>query len=869
MKLTKKIFADNSEREMTEKDIISVCAKNNKNKICTMKDNYIVHVENENKIKFIIKDNIEKSDITKHKLWNRLIILPNKINYSVHKYKEKIFVMPLDKYTHDSIESYLKLKKITFLLDKYQNAIRVYPKKILSIGYEIKLLDRAKFFYKMLKVNVDNIAPIDICDTIEYNIIKKLKIPANDETNLNNNTQKKPIPPLCDSLILQGFYLFLHNAKISKEVIKEFDTFRDQFDNGEYDSISLHMALLSISNDSKNDMFKYFNPIISLLCNRYSTPNILDHFETFIEYMKDVTSIYTITYNNKYIVSRLLLNFDLYEQKIKGNVDDKIQKNLYYLAKYNIVKISYIDGLRQKNGDYDKYDIMRLRIIVYLEHPNDNYYIGEKYWKTVLQKYDVLLEDLVEYGILLRTEWMHINNKKKDTFILWNKYAKCENIIKSFINMLLGEKKKIVTNKSILRNEIQNKAYISALEEPISIISGGPGTGKSHIIEKLWDTINQNNNLCYIMSFTGSAVNVLKRRIQKNNAYNDMVSTNLSTVDKFIISADTVAKKIHSDENYNKDVSIIIDEFSMISVKKFAQLLYQLYKNYIPVSHLILVGDREQLPSIDPGTLLYDLLYYGNKKSITIHGKSYKHIHHDNFGKIPVTILQKNFRSERSLVNLYTYVKQDNINRIFQSKGNYFYEPYNKQTLDNNIFNLFDGVSNSDNSVVIVPTNNLAKKINKMVKNILDDSSNPDKMEIGDTIICKNTFDVNISVKIEGKEVSTQTKIYNGDMYKIVRKKYNITTIRPIDSKNEYIITTSQLFRYFSLGYAITMHKSQGKEWNDVLVVLYTGNMLYTKNLLYTALTRAKKSCTLLATKNNVQICLDNPQKQVFSKICL
>ncbi len=372
----------------------------------------------------------------------------------------------------------------------------------------------------------------------------------------------------------------------------------------------------------------------------------------------------------------------------------------------------------------------------------------------------------------------------------------------------------------------QKKAIRTALENNLSIITGGPGTGKTTIINaivRLYIEINklesyEKNSDIALIAPTGRA----SKRMSETTNFGAM------TIHRFLKwNKETNSFQIN-ENNKNNHKLVIVDETSMIDTYLFDSLLKGLNSNI----KLILVGDSFQLPSVGPGLILNDL----------INSERIEHIE-----------LTKIYRQSNNsyIPYLAKEIKENNLNEYFQEQK----DDYNFLASDNiNIKPLISnicskakdkGLDEKDMQVLIpiYKGENGIDNINMVLKDIFN-PSNENKKEF---------LYSNISYRKNDKVLQLvndpDNNVFNGDIgfideiYSNNSKKYVLS----VNFDGNYIDYKKEDLNKLKHAYAISIHKSQGSEFNHVILPItrHYHKMLYNK-LIYTAVSRAKKSLTII-----------------------
>ncbi len=390
---------------------------------------------------------------------------------------------------------------------------------------------------------------------------------------------------------------------------------------------------------------------------------------------------------------------------------------------------------------------------------------------------------------------------------------------------------------NIQLNGEQTDAVLASLNKGVSIITGGPGTGKTTIVRCILEMFKQQGNKVLLCAPTGRASKRLTETSgMEAKTIHRALEMNPADGEGFF----------HRNENNPLDADIvIIDEVSMVDVT----LLYHLTKALKSTARLILVGDKDQLPSVGAGNVLRDLI-----ESKKIHTTQLINIYRQGNDSLIIT--------NAHLINSGKMPVIDNSSKDF------FYEAGN------------DLVKNSETIVDLVTTrlpnyfgykpekiqvlapmkagpcgiDNLNKRLQMTINPYFSGvelSTDFTKYHVNDKVMqIQNNYEMEY-VKYEDNGTTQQgTGVFNGDIGYISRidPETREVTIRFDDGK---ICRYAQTDLYqITLAYAITIHKSQGSEFDCVVIPLVPGApIIVTRNLLYTAITRAKKTVVLVGSK--------------------
>ncbi len=465
-------------------------------------------------------------------------------------------------------------------------------------------------------------------------------------------------------------------------------------------------------------------------------------------------------------------------------------------------------------------------------------------------------------------------------------------------------KEKIMNDKdSISLTEEQKLAVFNALNRKISIISGGPGTGKSTVIKTIVSLYD--GNKIALTSLSGKAAQRLSDIINTNSNTNSNNSNiDISTIHRLLKAQfDRQTNESFFTFNENNKLPhdlIVIDEMSMVDIIIF----YKLLKAVKDGASLVLVGDANQIPSVSPGDVLRDLIYSYSGISDTYETGAF----------FPIVFLTKVFRqNEGGLINLNAHNLLNNKKFITEKKetgGKEFIIKYKKgydaadsgkeellkdfiefikKIANNRINKKIINASAFDDIQVLTPMrkgdlgyNNL-NKILQGIFNPLPDYTE-DATDIPTIYAAENTAEnLNRPVficngiqfrlydRVIQKKNNYDLDVFNGDTGYIVNIDHNEKTLsvdfsinNNLDGKNKTVIYDFlDVYENIMHAYALSIHKAQGSEFNNVVVLFHQSHyMMLKKNLLYTAITRGKKNVVIFGTFKAFGIAMNSKEEK-------
>lgn len=570
---------------------------------------------------------------------------------------------------------------------------------------------------------------------------------------------------------------------------------------------------------------------------------------TLHEKLKEYESSYeTILYlgNLGFSTKDSMLIYNYYKVRTK----EVIEENIYQLIK-DIYTLTYkkIDQIALKKGLLKDDPIRVEATILYIMNEISNTY-GHSYY--LYEELKMLLPRVLQIEL---SEELLINSlnkleknldiiKKEEKYYLKEMYEAETLIVKRF---RLLEKNKGTTSKDleskildiesfydIKFNEEQHQAIKESYEKDFLIITGGPGTGKTTIMKGITELYRQMNKLSYERLQEKIALLAPTGRAAKRMT--ESTGIRASTIHRFLKWQKETNKFQVNEYNKSKVEFLIIDESSMIDTYLMASLLRGISAN----CKIVLVGDNHQLPSVGPGQILHDLI---------------------SSEKLSVVKLTKLYRQgqDSNIINLAYDIRKGKIdNSIFNVTEDLTFISCPLKDIIPNIMEIattYKDVSYKNFQILAPMYKTLAgiDEINKHIQTIFNPKEkNKKELNVGEV-----TFK-------EGDKVIQLTNmpeenVYNGDIGiidKIVTSpKKEIT----IDYDGTLVKYTPTNFNNFRLAYSISIHKSQGSEFDIVIIPLAKNynKMLYRK-LIYTAVTRSKKKLYLIGEKDALNMAVAN-----------
>lgn len=383
----------------------------------------------------------------------------------------------------------------------------------------------------------------------------------------------------------------------------------------------------------------------------------------------------------------------------------------------------------------------------------------------------------------------------------------------------------------LLYDELQKEAIIRALNQKIFILTGGPGTGKTTIINGIIAVYARLHQIDLTKSETDSPILLAAPTGRAARRMNELTGLPAATIHRHLGLTGESADEVSYRTDYLEADLLIVDEFSMVDT----WLAHQLLTHVSTHSQLIIVGDSDQLPSVNPGQVLADLL----KVSVIPHIK-----------------LEKIYRqsAESTIVSLANQIRQGLLPADFRDKQpdrSYFEAlPEHLPQMISRIVSaaMASGIQAQDIQILAPMYKGVAgiDQLNTLMQNQL----NP--LKEGSLEFNFNDLNFRAKDKVIHLVNDAENNVFNGDLGYIT----DLLPAKYSDSKQDEItinfdgieITYPRNEWYkLTLAYAMSIHKSQGSEFPVVILPLTTSShRMLKRNLLYTAITRSKSKLILL-----------------------
>lgn len=619
-------------------------------------------------------------------------------------------------------------------------------------------------------------------------------------------------------LLLYDYFL----TDTSRKILEQIREKRKECQEDTIDTISVHLGKI-VKGIGKKRLDNWIDIYTSYY--NFDTEHFLS--DNFLYYILSSETVRNMVQQMKWLDKieeeyQLLKNYGISEHQLKYFVKDfkntmmeKIREDVFVLNDY-FVPFSIIDkiGISECNMELtNEKRILNGILYILMNNEKDgntfmDYEICLNECEKLLQIEKEKIEEIIQDNLNLRydSEFILEENRfyrrviyfteQKLGKMMIEKTKEKDNFLPQFIQTYL--------NNTTL-SETQKISIIGILKKKISILTGGPGTGKTTTLRELCQCLNKMGKKCLLAAPTGKAA---KRM-------NESTGETAETVYRLLeYTKHGKFGNFKRNENYKLFADfIIIDESSMLDVYILNSLLKAVHEK----TSIVFVGDVDQLPSVSMGSVFKDM-----KES----------------GRIPTFTLTEVFRQglDSDIIQNSYHVKNNEQLELHQ-KDFYFEKVKNLNDVE-------DWLKKLRNEFLILcpmKVGNLGTvKLNKLMQTL----KNPNPT------IC-SYFDKEFKVgdKIIQLDNNYDKEVFNGEIGYIKSGDKNSLTICFPDNLNHTEITYDyKELHQIDLAYAITIHKSQGSEAKNVVMVVDGNPEFITKELIYTGITRAKEKLLMLST---------------------
>jgi exodeoxyribonuclease V alpha subunit len=410
--------------------------------------------------------------------------------------------------------------------------------------------------------------------------------------------------------------------------------------------------------------------------------------------------------------------------------------------------------------------------------------------------------------------------------------------------------------KGVNLSDEQKESVLSTVNKGVSILTGGPGTGKSTVTKAIVHALNRMGKNVKLAAPTGRAAKRMSQVIGKN----------ASTIHKMLGRDPVTGGFMYHENNTMKCDFLIVDESSMIDISLASSLLKALPNT----AQVLFIGDVDQLPPVGPGSFFKDLI---------------------ESGKVPVLRLTKIFRQgNKSLIVEYAHginkgdkpkimspikhpdIWKKHVDCMFISSGSIEhgkskeeYPEFSSMRFGKDLKDMIVLMYNDTikkykkdiNEVQILIPIKIGNFGTESINKVIQETANPKKRG-------KKEIEVFDKLFREGDKIiqnvnNYDLEVFNGDIGVIKRIDPKEGLVEVSFEGDRNVVYKKNQLKEIQLSYAITIHKSQGSEFESVVIPIIKGySRMLTRNIIYTALTRAKKLAVFLGHRHVFNYSIDN-----------
>lgn len=375
----------------------------------------------------------------------------------------------------------------------------------------------------------------------------------------------------------------------------------------------------------------------------------------------------------------------------------------------------------------------------------------------------------------------------------------------------------------------QKQAVLAAVRNRLTVITGGPGTGKTTIIRAIIEILRANGRPILVAAPTGRAA----KRIEESSF------CQASTIHRLLKFNPETGQFVHNAQNPLPAGAVIVDEFSMVD----SFILFSLLQALADDTQLIIIGDKDQLPSVGPGNVLRDMIQSGLFQTI---------------------YLKRNFRQDRGSLIVENACRVNGGEPLVFPKpdpdADFIFLPVREesQVLDKveRILRRYqeEYPFNSAALQVLVPMYRGDAGIDR-INQMVQEKFNPEPFLLRREKAAFKRLD-----KVMQTRNDYDKGVFNGDLG-VVEDYHAADKLMQVDFDGWTVEYGADELDELTLSYAVSVHKSQGSEYDIVVLCLLPSHArMLSRELFYTALTRARRKLLLLSDEETVARAVANSQ---------
>lgn len=592
------------------------------------------------------------------------------------------------------------------------------------------------------------------------------------------------------------------------------------------------------------------NPDNLLLIPTITKKNVDLLHNKLVEYESSYQTIIKLT-DMGFSTKDSLIVYNYYKENTLHVIENNIYQIMEDILDMSFKKIDILAlHLQMEKNDQRRIQAAILYTINELSNVSGHCYFFKNEIETITSR--ILNTNILADEFELAFSNLEINMKliKEDNRYYLTSLKEAENnIVKRFT--LLSKQEDMINNNieekiielekffGIEYNLDQKNAIINGYLKPFSIITGGPGTGKTTIIKGITELYRLEHKLNYEQLKEELALLAPTGRASKRMSEATMLPA--QTIHRFLKWNKETNKFAINEKNKSDVKFVIIDEASMIDT----YLLDNLLKGLSYKTKIILVGDDHQLPSVGPGQVLRDLIE-SQKLNVCFLKELYRQSSDSN-------ILSLAYNVKDGVFDTSVFNKEEDLtfiscsSNLVKEKLRDICETY--QDIDYKKFQVLAPMYKTHNGI---------DELNKMLQEIFNPKDKTKKEIKTEEVIYREQD------KVIQLTNMPEDNVFNGDIGIIQKIETGNKKVIHIDFDGNVVKYTAANFSKFKHGFAISIHKSQGSEFDVVIMpmVINYKKMLY-QRLVYTGITRAKKKLYFIGEKEALEMATKNNENDL------